>query len=160
MGLKGIHDPEALQHFSGYTYCPWCGKSGQNEWTIMNHLRTTHYKLGLICQPSALVALQQHQTLSTDMATSTAQIRALPPGGSTQLDTPWSLPRQFHFWQALFPKTVTILNGRKALTAIPSAPLLEAISIQQTWYVAVDTGQLSQCPPEQPKNNELEYQTS
>ena len=49
MGLKGIHDPEALQHFSGYTYCPWCGKSGQNEGTIINHLRTTHYKLGLIC---------------------------------------------------------------------------------------------------------------
>ena len=48
MGLKGIHDPEALRHFSGYTYCPWCGKSGQNEGTIVNHLRTTH-KLGLIC---------------------------------------------------------------------------------------------------------------
>ena len=31
MGLKGIHGPEALRHFSGYTYCPWCGKSGQNE---------------------------------------------------------------------------------------------------------------------------------
>ena len=49
MGLKGIHDPEALWHFSRYTYCPWCGKSGQNEGTIINHLRTTHYKLGLIC---------------------------------------------------------------------------------------------------------------
>ena len=49
MGLKGIHDPEALWHFFGYTYCPWCGKSGQNEGTIINHLRTTHYKLGLIC---------------------------------------------------------------------------------------------------------------
>ena len=49
MGLKGIHDPEALQHFSGFTYCLWCGKSGQNKWTIVNHLRTTHYKLGLIC---------------------------------------------------------------------------------------------------------------
>ena len=48
MGLKGIHDPEALRHFSGYTYCLWCGKSGQNEGTIVNHLRTTHYKLGLI----------------------------------------------------------------------------------------------------------------
>ena len=49
MGLKGIHDPEALWHFSGYTYCLWCGKSGQNEGTIANHLRTIHYKLGLIC---------------------------------------------------------------------------------------------------------------
>ena len=38
MGLKGIHDPEALWHFSGYTYCPWCGKSGQNKGTIVNLL--------------------------------------------------------------------------------------------------------------------------
>ena len=49
MGLKGIHDPEALQHFSGFTYCLWCWKRGQNEGTIVNHLRTVHYKLGLIC---------------------------------------------------------------------------------------------------------------
>ena len=49
MGLKGIYDPEALRQFSGFTYCPWCGKLGQNEGTVVNHLRTTHYKLGLIC---------------------------------------------------------------------------------------------------------------
>ena len=39
MGLKGIHDPEALQHFASYTFCPWCGKNGQNKGTIINHLR-------------------------------------------------------------------------------------------------------------------------
>ena len=49
MGLKGIHDPEALWHFATITYCPWCGKRGQNEGTVINHLRTVHYKLGLIC---------------------------------------------------------------------------------------------------------------
>ena len=49
MGLKGIHDPEALWHFIGYTYCPWCEKSRQNEETVMNHLRMVHYKLGLNC---------------------------------------------------------------------------------------------------------------
>ena len=49
MGLKGIHDGNALQHFVGYTYCPWCGKEGQNEGTIVNHLRTAHYKLGIVC---------------------------------------------------------------------------------------------------------------
>ena len=49
MGLKGIHDPEALRHFIGYTYCLWCGKSGQNEGTVINHQRTVHYKLGIIC---------------------------------------------------------------------------------------------------------------
>ena len=49
MGLKGIYDPEALQHFAGYTYCPWCGKDGQNEGTVMNCLRMVHYKLGLVC---------------------------------------------------------------------------------------------------------------
>ena len=49
MGLMGIHDPDALQHFASFTYCPWCGKEGQNEGTVVNHLRTTHYKLGLVC---------------------------------------------------------------------------------------------------------------
>ena len=36
MGLVGIHDPDALQIFSGITHCPLCGKEGQNEgpWSI------------------------------------------------------------------------------------------------------------------------------
>ena len=49
MGLMGIHDPDALRHFASFTYCPWCGKEGQNEGTVVNHLRTMHYKLGLVC---------------------------------------------------------------------------------------------------------------
>ena len=49
MGLKGIHDPEALRHFASYTFYPWCGKDRQNKGTIINHLRMDHYKLGLVC---------------------------------------------------------------------------------------------------------------
>ena len=49
MGLMGIHDLDALWHYAGYTYCPWCRKEGQNERTVVNHLRTTHYRLGLVC---------------------------------------------------------------------------------------------------------------
>ena len=49
MGLVGIHDLDALWHFAGFTYCPWCGNEGQNEGTVVNHLRTTHYRLGLVC---------------------------------------------------------------------------------------------------------------
>ena len=49
MGLAGIHNPDALCHFSGMTFCPWCRKEGQNEGTIVNHLWATHYKLGLVC---------------------------------------------------------------------------------------------------------------
>ena len=49
MGLVGIHDPDALWHFAGFTYCTWCRKGGQNEGTVVNHLRTTHYRLGLVC---------------------------------------------------------------------------------------------------------------
>ena len=45
MGLMGIHDPDALWCYAGYTYCPWCRKEG----TVVNHLRTTHYRLGLVC---------------------------------------------------------------------------------------------------------------
>ena len=49
MGLMGIHDPDALQYFASFTYCPWCGKEGQNEGMLVNHLRTTHYRLSLVC---------------------------------------------------------------------------------------------------------------
>ena len=38
MGLVGIHNLDAICHFSGITYCPWCGKEGQNEGTVVNHL--------------------------------------------------------------------------------------------------------------------------
>ena len=50
MGLTGIHDPDTLCCFSRLTHCPWCGKEGQNEGIIVNHLWTVHYKLGLICE--------------------------------------------------------------------------------------------------------------
>ena len=49
MGLKGIHSPEASQWWSGLAFCLWCRKEGQNEGTIVNHLWTMHYHLGLIC---------------------------------------------------------------------------------------------------------------
>ena len=49
MGLVGIHDPDTLCHFSGITHYPWCGNEGQNEGTVVNHLWTVHYRLGLVC---------------------------------------------------------------------------------------------------------------
>ena len=49
MGLMGIHDLDALWHYAGYTYCHWCSKEGQSEGLVVNHLRTTHYRLGLVC---------------------------------------------------------------------------------------------------------------
>ena len=48
MGLMGIHDPDALCHFNGVTHCPWCGKEGQNEGTVVNHFWTVHYRLSLM----------------------------------------------------------------------------------------------------------------
>ena len=36
MDLEGIHHPDALHHFAGVTFCPWCGKEGPNEGTIVN----------------------------------------------------------------------------------------------------------------------------
>ena len=50
MGLTGIHHPNTLHHFNGVTHCLWCGKEGQNEGTVVNHLGMTHYKLGLVCK--------------------------------------------------------------------------------------------------------------
>ena len=48
-GLMGIHDLDMLHHFNGVTHCPWCRKVDQKEGTIVNHLMTVHYKLGLMC---------------------------------------------------------------------------------------------------------------
>ena len=50
MGLMGIHDPDTLCHFCGVTHCPRCRKEGQNEGTVVNHLWTIHYRLGLMCK--------------------------------------------------------------------------------------------------------------
>ena len=41
--------PKLLCRHVGLTFCPWCGKEGQNEGTVANHLQTIHYHLGLIC---------------------------------------------------------------------------------------------------------------
>ena len=50
MGLVGIHDLDTHCHFNGLTHCPWCGKEGQNEGIVVNHLQTMHYRLGLVCK--------------------------------------------------------------------------------------------------------------
>ena len=50
MALMGIHDPNTLCHFYGVTHCPWYSKVGQNESTVINHLQTIHYRLGLVCK--------------------------------------------------------------------------------------------------------------
>ena len=50
MGLKRIHSPEALKHKAGLSFCPWCGKEGQNEGTMVNHPFTGRYHLGLVCE--------------------------------------------------------------------------------------------------------------
>ena len=50
MGLTSIHHPDVLHHFSEVTNCLWCGKEGQNEGTIVNHLQMMHYKIGLVCK--------------------------------------------------------------------------------------------------------------
>ena len=38
IGLMGIHNHNALCHFAGVNFCPWCRKELQNEGTIVNHL--------------------------------------------------------------------------------------------------------------------------
>ena len=91
MGLMGIHNPDALQHYAGYTYCPWCEKVGQNEGTVVNHLKTTHYRLGLVCDqrfgcPSVMSdSLCQHGHQDCQQYS--------VPSGSLHLTDPPSKPR-------------------------------------------------------------------
>ena len=49
MGLVGIHNLDALCCFNAMTHCPWYGKEGQNEGTVINHLQMVHYRLSLVC---------------------------------------------------------------------------------------------------------------
>ena len=46
-GLWGSIPPRSWQ--GGLSFCLWCGKEGQNEGTVVNHLWTNHYHLGLVC---------------------------------------------------------------------------------------------------------------
>ena len=62
MGLKGIHSPEALKCQGSLSFCPWCRKEGQNEGTMVNHLHTGHYHLGLVCKRCL-----QYFTISSNM---------------------------------------------------------------------------------------------
>ena len=74
MGLKGINSPKDLQWQGRLTFCPWCGKEGQNDGTVVNHLWTTHYHLGLICAhcldyfTSSADAMLQHTQVCKPMA--------------------------------------------------------------------------------------------
>ena len=67
MGLKVIHSPEALKHQASLLFCPWCGKEGQNEGTMVNHLCTGHYHLRLVCKRclsyfTTTLDIMQHHT--------------------------------------------------------------------------------------------------
>ena len=42
MGLQGIHAPKALKWQAGLSFYLWCGKEGQNEGTVVNHLCTRY----------------------------------------------------------------------------------------------------------------------
>ena len=85
MGLVGIHDPKALCHFNGMTDCPWCGKEGQNEGTVVNHLQMVHYRLTW-CATNVTTTHQPHQTPSATMAGRTVN--------SQGKETPMSQPHQ------------------------------------------------------------------
>ena len=74
MGLRGTHSPKALQRQGGLSFCPWCKKEGQNEGTVVNHLRTSHYHLGFICS-----CCVEYFTMSTDAMHWHSQLCRLVP---------------------------------------------------------------------------------
>ena len=72
IGLKGVYSPEAL-HWQGRCFCPWCRKEGHNEGKVVNHLRTTHYHLGLVCAlcvdfSTSADAMRQHTHVCKSIA--------------------------------------------------------------------------------------------
>ena len=86
LGLMSIHDPDALCQFGGVTYCPWCGKEGQNEGIVVNHLWTTHYRLGLVCDRCYSCLSTTSNTLHHHGLTVADSERAFPPSQVHQLN--------------------------------------------------------------------------
>ena len=62
-GLKGIHFPAALRCPSSLSFCPLCGKEGQNEGMLVNQLHTGHYCLGLFCERCLLFFTTNSNTM-------------------------------------------------------------------------------------------------
>ena len=89
MGLTGIHDLDALHCFNGVTHCPWCRKEGQNEGTVINHLQTVHYRLGLVCE-KCFVSLST--LLETIHHHSQKDCQPLGEGGPDELSSLAQLP--------------------------------------------------------------------
>ena len=88
MGMMGIHDQDALCHFSRLTHYPWCRKEGQNEGTVINHLQTVHYKLALYVRNISAAHPSCHRPSAT-MAGRTAN-----PQGR---EVPMSHPHQHNY---------------------------------------------------------------
>ena len=63
-GVNG-HTPSwcTMHCFNGVTHCPWCGKEGQKEDTIINHLRAVHYKFVLHIQEMFPLSVQSHHVV-------------------------------------------------------------------------------------------------
>ena len=68
MGLVGIHNLDALHHFSGITHCPWCGKEGpemRGPWSITYRQCITGWAW---YATNVMIVHQQCLTLSAAMA--------------------------------------------------------------------------------------------
>ena len=119
MGLTGIHDLDALCHFYRVTHCPWSGKEGQNEGTVVNHLWTVHYRLGLVCKkcygcPSTLSeAIQCHGQKDCQPS---------GEGGANESSSSVWLPAGGGWGQALPNRNLD--RGSKEDSSIPWATLL------------------------------------
>ena len=74
IGLVGMHNQDALHCFNGLTHCPWCGKEGQNEGTVVNHLQTVHYRLGVVYNKC-----YNYPSTSSDTLHHHGQQNCLPP---------------------------------------------------------------------------------
>ena len=79
MGLEGIHSLEALCRQGDCSHCPWCAKEGQNEGTMVNHLCTVYYYLGLVCSlclacfTTSADTMRKHRAHCKDMAMGTGK---------------------------------------------------------------------------------------
>ena len=98
IGLVGIYDPDALCHFSGITHCPWCEKEGKNEGTMVNHLWTVHYRLGLVCNKC-----HDWPSITSNTLHHHGQQDCWQPGEKNQFSFIWVITRRNKTISARYP---------------------------------------------------------
>ena len=128
MGLKGIHHPDALHCFTGLTFCPWCGREGQNVGTMINHLWDNALQVGASLwqmSPASLWSLQRSYVIMAKAASCPGKVMV-----KRKMGGPMMYPYQTNQPQpSPLARTLSAVVG--AMQALPRHSLFRMLKLFQ-----------------------------